>query len=212
MKITTCVDTTDFKKETISKLLYDSGERNNAFTTWTNRFELDSSRFYLFLQSQVFLLKGKIYKLTDSNVERLRLLLHELLVENVENNYILIRRHYTLLNILSEFVFELSSTNYTTIKDLISAFKNKKIRSITKLINEAYKNLVADFDEVQVKRTKFGIANIDKAVVVQLNKKIDDMHEKIYTSHTKIFGKYCSKSITSPGEKITSLKKYAVRM
>ncbi|OGT06538.1 MAG: hypothetical protein A2X78_01080 [Gammaproteobacteria bacterium GWE2_37_16] len=49
-------NSTDFKKETISSLLYRCMEEKNSLSTWIKEFEEDSYRFSSFLQGQIAVL------------------------------------------------------------------------------------------------------------------------------------------------------------
>jgi len=164
--------TTDFKKETISKLLHDSGVKRNALPTWIKKFEEDTYRFSAFLQSQIIILKTQANRLTESNKKSFLKVLHEILGDYVQENYSLIKRHYILFSLLSEIVLEFSSENYTTIKKISAAFKKEKILKITKLFNETFNDVIVDFESVD-------IGKIAKEDATKLNERIKCAWEKI---------------------------------
>jgi hypothetical protein len=144
------ITTTDFKKETISKLLYESEEYNNSLPNWIKKFEEDTFRFSSFLSSQVLILKSDIGRIKDQNIEQFKTQLKNILMIYAQDNYVLVQRHYILLHLLSDLVLEFSSENYTNIDSILNAFKKEKIKKITKLINLSYQNLVIAFSNCDI--------------------------------------------------------------
>jgi hypothetical protein len=69
IKINFADSVTEFKKETISKLLRDAEAGESAIPTWIRKFENDSYRFFTFLQNEVLLLKLHMGELEETNKE-----------------------------------------------------------------------------------------------------------------------------------------------
>lgn len=172
------VHTTDLKKEAISKMLNDSGEKNNFLPTWIKKFEDDTYRFCFFIQDQVFILKSHIDKLTDLNLEEFEKNLYQILKTYIQKNYLLIKRHYILFYLFSELVLEFSSKNYASIEKMHMAFKEKKIKDIFFLINDAYTDIVYDFPNIDV-------GKISNENSIRLDEKIKCTQEKISIAMAK---------------------------
>ncbi|HEN4784304.1 TPA: hypothetical protein U5514_003165, partial [Legionella pneumophila] len=136
--------TTDFKKETISKLLHDSGIKRNVLPTWISQFEIDSYRFSAFLQAQILILKMQASRLTESNKEDFLSATHRILGDYVRQNYLLVERHVLLFNLLSEIVLEFSSEDYLSPEKIFEAFKKERMKKMATLLNTSYKDLIQD--------------------------------------------------------------------
>ena len=157
---------TDFKKETISKILYDSNENSSQLSLWIDKFQRDVFRFSFLIDNQIFMLKPDIYKISESNLEEFKIHCRKLLHNNILENYLLVKRHDVLFHLFSNLVLEFSSENYTNIEEIFSSFKKEKIKTILSSINQAYKDLITDFDEVDIGR-------ISPEEVIQLRERID---------------------------------------
>ncbi|HGF0865002.1 TPA: hypothetical protein ACF74Y_003320, partial [Legionella pneumophila] len=140
--------TTDFKKETISKLLHDSGIKRNVLPTWISQFEIDSYRFSAFLQAQILILKMQASRLTESNKEDFLSATHRILGDYVRQNYLLVERHVLLFNLLSEIVLEFSSEDYLSPEKIFEAFKKERMKKMATLLNTSYKDLIQDFKSI----------------------------------------------------------------
>ncbi len=169
------ISTTDFKKETISKLLYDSVKKWNALPSWIKEFEEDAYRFASFAKAQVLMLKPDIEKITETNLDKFKEHIGKILDIYVQENYLLIKRHYILFHLFSELVLEFSAGDYTTKQDILLAFKKEKIVKINLLINESYKDIVTDFDSIH-------IGKISSIEAIQLKERIKCTNEKISKS------------------------------
>jgi hypothetical protein len=172
--INVAIDTTDFKKETISILLKDAGIKKTYLTTWIKKSQDDAYRFSAFLKSLLVLLSADTIRLDKSNVvkyqEQLRIL-----KELVQHNYYLIKRHYILFSLFSEFILFLffSHDSYADIDDLYNALKNEELKQIMDLINECYIDLIdADFKKVD-------IGAITKGQAIKLKNRIKCSGRKI---------------------------------
>lgn len=119
----------------------------NQLANWINKFEDDSYRFSSFLKSQILILKSNIGKISEHNLKEQ---IVALLFDYTNENYALIRRHYILLRLLSDLVFEFSSENYSSINNILNAFKKEKIKIIIRSINTSYNELIADFSDSDI--------------------------------------------------------------
>ncbi|HAU1321201.1 TPA: hypothetical protein F8R96_09645 [Legionella pneumophila] len=164
--------TTDFKKETISKLLHDSGIKKNVLPIWISQFEVDSYRFSAFLQDQILVLKMQANRLTESNKESYLRVIRKILGDYVQQNYFLVERHVLLFNLLSEIVLEFSSEHYTSFKKIVAAFKKERMKKIVGLLNTSYEDTINNFKSID-------IGNIKKEDSIRLDEKIKCTREKI---------------------------------
>lgn len=164
--------TTDFKKETISKLLHDSGIERNILPTWISQFEVDSYRFSAFLHDQILVLKMQANRLTESNKESYLRVIHKILGSYVQQNYLLIERHALLFNLLSEIVLEFSSEHYTSFKKIVEAFKKERIKKIVGLLNTSYEDTINNFKSIDV-------GNIKEEDSIRLDEQIKYTSKKI---------------------------------
>lgn len=144
------INTDDFKKETISILLKDSHINENNLPTWIKRFQDDAYRFSYLLKNLLIILKHESARLNTNNHEAYISNLQQTLNHRLQNNYIVIKRHYILFSLFSEIVLDFSSENYASIQTLRAAFKKHKIQKIIRLINECYKELITDFIDVDI--------------------------------------------------------------
>lgn len=166
------VFTTDFKKETMLKLLYDSGIKN-FLPRWINRFEKDIHRFYFFLQSQTIILKTNVTKLVETNKSTFLKVSTDIYGEHVQMQYLLIERHYILFNLLSEIILIVSSENYENVKKILAAFRQEKIVKISNLVNEAFISVIAgDFESLD-------LGNISEENNKKLKEKMEEIKKKI---------------------------------
>ena len=147
--------TSDFRKETLSKLFYESGDKINATPTWIKIIEDDSYRFSALLKSQITILEADIKKLTDDNLTAFEKHFLSLMRDNIKENYEFIKRHYIFLTLYSNIVLEFSTKDFGTIEEILSSFKDDKIKSSIDLINVAYINLVLNFRELAVSLRDF---------------------------------------------------------
>lgn len=177
IKIDIDVGMTYFKLETISKLLSDANIKS-PLAGWINQFQSDAYRFSHFLKSQFILLKPFLGKLSSTNQKDLEKYIHEILGTYVAENYILIKRHFILFSLFSEFVLEFSHESYANIEDIFFAFKKEKIKKILKLIDERYTDLVAKVNGIE-------IANITREQSNSLKQEIECAKKIIAESLTE---------------------------
>jgi len=91
-------DSADFKKETLSNLLYDSKKTHTRLPTWIDRLQKDSYRFSLYLQQRLVLLKLLISKLDACSIHNFNGALDDIGL-SAQDNYFLINRHYILFSL-----------------------------------------------------------------------------------------------------------------
>lgn len=167
------INTTDFKKTTISHLFNEAGEKGSALASWINTFEQDAYRFSLFTKSQILKVKPNILRLTEANKEEFKDHLEKIFIKSVQENYVFIKRHYVLFDLFSDIVLKFSEVNYSTMQNILTSFKKEPIKAIFQLINESYKDLVTDFND------KY-ISNISETDAARIEEKIKCVREKIF--------------------------------
>lgn len=164
---------TDFKKETISSILRNSGIKMNKLPSWLKKLEEDSYRFSAFLQSQILILQVLVNGLTEPNSYKENFLKKIYICRDyIQENLFLIKRHYTLFTLLSEITLEFVSENYTSMQEIYSAFRKEKILKIAQLINEIFEDVILDFKSSD-------IGKITKENAARLNERIECSWEKI---------------------------------
>jgi len=165
------IDTTDFKKETISKLLSDAKTRS-VLPNWIGKFEADTYRFSAFLQGQITKSRSHLDRLSSSNLNEFVKFLKEI-SKYIQNNYLFIKRHYILFNLFSELVLEFVTVHYTNKTKIFDAFNQNRIKKVIKLINDSYKDVIIGFDKVD-------IGKLTEDDAVRLSEKIKFTEEKIF--------------------------------
>lgn len=139
--------TTDFKKETISKLFSDKAGGSSRLSAWIKIFEDDAFRFSNLLSGQLQIIKNKSRHLDDENLNKFNSSIHEI-TKSIDYNYNLIQRHYILFSLLSELVYQLSDSDYSNPNNITKFLHSEKIKNVKGLIDSLYELLVKNFDDV----------------------------------------------------------------
>lgn len=141
--------------------------------TWINQFEKDTYRFAAFLKNQILIIKLNIQRLERQQISSFQeKVLKPILSEQIQNNYVLIRRHYILFSLFTELTLEFASYNYSSIQKMRAVFQHEKLQKINGLINKGHRELISDF-----KSSDF--SQISGGNVVRIEERIKCMSEEI---------------------------------
>lgn len=167
---------TDFKKETIAKLL---GNKECCLPIWIEKFEVDSHRFSSYLRCEVLKFKAFVDHLNETNLNDFQKALEDTLDKWAEQSFVLVKRHYVLLFLLSRLVLAFAFESYASVKKIRAAFKKREIRKIIELMNVAYKELITNFQEISIGPI------IDEEDASKMGKKIRDVQKQIFQELAK---------------------------
>lgn len=169
--ITPNINNTEFKKETISKLLFDAGIKS-SLPNWINEFEKDSYRFAQVLKGQIITFLVYVKTLDeDSNLNNFKQTVEELLGNKINDNFLLIKRYEILISLFSEIVLEFTNEKYTTIDNMKKAFQKTRIKNSVLLLNDAYTEIIGSISSQ--------MGNINKEDAIRLDEKMKCIWKKI---------------------------------
>ena len=162
------IDLTDFKKETINKLIINSGVTHNFLLEWVEIIEKNAYEFYTFLRCCLYYLKAHLEE-EDFDITEFIALAGKS-KQKLLDNYFLITRHAVFFDLFSKIVLEFSSENYAAPEKIFIAFRKDKIRLLMNSIDQAYKSLIKNFQNESIGFISHKKAvNLAKCISAEIN-------------------------------------------